>query len=353
METPKHPRCATALCDGQARHVQSGSRPSAGRGRATAGEVVVIGGPTASGKSGLALDLARVLDGVVINADSMQVYRELSVLTARPGPADMAHAPHRLYGVLSGEERCSVARWRAMSLAEIDAAHGAGKLPIVVGGTGLYLRALMAGLADIPEIPEPIRAATGELFEALGGAAFHDELRRRDPKAATRLPPGDRQRLVRAFEVMAATGRSIVDWQNEPAAASQGLSFHAIALMPEREPLYAACNARFLAMMDSGALDEVRDLAHAELDPSLPVMKALGVPELLGHLAGNLMLDEAVAAAQQATRRYAKRQLTWFRHQWPGAGVDLLSSQVLPAQYSGSGIHDILAGIGRGEGDGS
>lgn len=305
------------------------------------GQVVVIGGPTASGKSALAVDLARTTGGVVINADSMQVYRDLEILTARPDAADRARAPHRLYGILAGTERCSVARWREMALAEIDEAHAAGRLPIVVGGTGLYLRALMEGLADIPEIPPHIRQATVELHQVLGNEAFHEELGRRDPRAAARLHPGDTQRLIRAFEVMAATGRSIVDWQAEPAQPPEGLSFYAVALLPDREALYSVCDARLVAMIRRGALEEVRALDRAGLDSALPVMKALGVPELLRHVRGEIDLEEAVEAAQQSTRRYAKRQLTWFRHQWPAAGGNIAVSRRFLSTYR----PDLLAQI--------
>lgn len=288
--------------------------------------VIVIAGPTASGKSALGLAVAEAFGGTIVNADSIQVYRELEILSARPGPAELARAPHRLYGVLSAAERCSAARWRALALDEIaaaqGAAQGASRLPVLVGGTGLYLRALLDGLSPIPDIPAEIRAAALGRMAALGAPAFHAELGRRDPAMAARLAPADRQRLVRAWEVLEATGRSLADWQREPAvAAGEGpaLAPLCFVLEPPRPALYAACDARFRAMVDAGALAEAERLARLGLDPNLPAMKAVGVPELIAHLRGEMALEPAIAAAQQATRRYAKRQLTWFRHQMAGA----------------------------------
>lgn len=282
-------------------------------------DVVVIGGPTASGKSGLALAVAEAFGGTVINADSMQLYAELDLVTARPPTEDLARAPHRLYGVLPAAERGSAARWRGMALAEIGDAKAAGRLPVVVGGTGLYLRALMQGLSEVPPIPEAVRAAAHERLEALGGAAFRAELVARDPDSA-KLNPGDTTRLTRAWEVLEATGRPLTQWQAEAEqGAPEGLRFAVVVLDPPREDLYALCDRRFLAMMEQGALEEVRrfdDLARAAaFPPDLPAMKALGVPELRRHLHGELTLEAAIALAQQSTRRYAKRQVTWFRHQ--------------------------------------
>lgn len=278
--------------------------------------VVVIGGPTASGKSGLALALARHANGVVINADSMQVYRELHVITARPPAADEAAAPHRLYGVVPAAERMSVARWRELALAEIDRAHGEGRLPIVVGGTGLYLRALMQGLSDIPDIPPEVRAAAMELQAEIGSPALHARLMAVDPATAARLHPTDSQRLIRAWEVWQATGRSISDWQAvPPEAAPSHLHFRPLVVEPPRDRLYAQCDARFVAMLQQGALAEAEALDRLALDPALPAMKALGVPELRAVLHGQMDLPSATVRAQQMTRNYAKRQLTWFRNQ--------------------------------------
>ncbi len=278
---------------------------------------MVVTGPTASGKSGLALALAEALDGVVINADSMQVYRELEILTARPGADALARAPHRLYGSFPGSEVCSAGRWRALALTEIEAAATAGKLPILAGGTGFYLRALEDGLAEIPEIPIEIRDRARALHAAEGGAAFRAALAARDPVMAGRLQAADGQRLIRAWEVLEATGRSLADWQAEAQAEPAPYRFLHLALIPPRDRLYAACDRRFEEMVDRGAVDEVRRLLALGLDPALPVMKAVGVAELGAYLAGEIDRAEAVARAQQATRRYAKRQLTWLRTQSP------------------------------------
>jgi len=278
---------------------------------------VVLGGPTASGKSALALAIAREFGGTVINADSLQVYRELPILTAQPAPEVRAALPHRLYGFLSASERCSAARWAVLARAEIDAAQAEGRLPIVVGGTGLYLRSLLHGLAPVPEIPAEIRDAAKQRLAALGKAAFHAELGSRDPRMAARIRPSDPQRMVRAWEVMEATGRSLADWQaqQDSPRPNDGPRFLTLILMPERAQLYAACDARFRAMVEQAALAEAAALQS--LDPGLPAFKALGLRELIGHIRGECALEAAIAAAQQATRRYAKRQMTWFRHQVP------------------------------------
>jgi tRNA dimethylallyltransferase len=276
--------------------------------------VIVITGPTASGKSALAVALAEVLDGTVINADSLQIYRDLRILTARPDQAAERRLPHRLYGFLDAAERGAVARWRELALTEIAAATKAGRLPILVGGTGLYLRALEEGLAPVPEIREEIRQEAIELHRVLGGEAFRERLSRLDPAAALRLHAGDKQRLVRAFEVVRATGVPIGAWQQRKAPKT-GYRFATILLAPDRSRLYAACNGRFGRMIETGALAEAAAIAARALDPNLPAMKALGLPELLSHLRGEKPLGEAIAAAQRSTRRYAKRQLTWFRHQ--------------------------------------
>jgi tRNA dimethylallyltransferase len=295
--------------------------------------VLVVAGPTASGKSALALAVAEAFGGVVINADSMQVYRDLAILTARPSPEDQARAPHRLYGVLDAEEACSAGRWRAMALKEIEAAHAQGKLPVVVGGTGFYLRALEHGLAEIPEIPAEVRTAARRRHADIGGAAMHAELAARDPETAARLSPGDSQRLIRAWEVLEATGRPLAEWQREADAAPAPYRFLRIVLEPPRESLYAACDSRLRRMVAAGALEEVAALIGRGVDPSAPAMKAVGVPQLAAHLRGECDLDSALAAAQQATRRYAKRQLTWLRTQFPR---DDLSTFVIKAQFSES-----------------
>jgi len=281
---------------------------------------ILIAGPTASGKSGLAIEVAERLEALggatIINADSMQVYRELRVLTARPSPGDEARAPHRLYGVMPAAERSSAMSWRTLALAELHAAWDAGRIPLVVGGTGLYFKALVEGLAPVPEIPPDVRDAARERLTQLGGKAFHDELRRRDPETASRLDPGDSQRLVRAWEVLEASGIALSEWQ---ARAPEGERFPgerlAIKLDVPRQPLYARIDRRFAAMVEEGAANEVAALDALGLDPSLPAMKAVGVPEFRCHLRGEATLEEAVQAGQTASRRLAKRQMTWLRHQ--------------------------------------
>jgi len=295
--------------------------------------LVIVAGPTASGKSALALAVAEAIGGTVINADSMQVYRDLAVLTARPGAAELARAPHRLYGVIDAAEACSAGRWRDLALAEISLARQAGRVPVLTGGTGLYLRALLEGLAPVPPVPAALRAEARALHARLGGEAFRQALAEHDPDAARRLAAGDTQRLIRAYEVVWATGRPLADWRRGQGPA-EGPPAVAAVLLPPRAELYAACDARFLAMMERGALAEVEALLARRLDPALPAMKAVGVRELAALLAGRMSREAAVAAAQQATRRYAKRQYTWFRHQMPEGGA--LRKLVVDEQFSES-----------------
>ena len=281
--------------------------------------VLVIGGPTASGKSALAVALAEQLGGEVINADSMQIYRGLPILTAQPDAATRARAPHRLYGVLDLDQSCSAGRWRSLAIAAIAAARAQGRVPIVVGGTGLYLRALMTGLAEIPDTPPELRARLAAQLEAIGAPAFHRALSERDPEMAARLLPSDRQRLIRAAEVLEATGRSLADWQRatKPKLAGEAaLRFRTVLVAPPRAELYAACNDRFRRMVEQGALLEAQHVAERGLDPALPGMKTLGLPALLSHLRDELPLDGAIEQAQSATRHYAKRQVTWFSRQF-------------------------------------
>jgi tRNA dimethylallyltransferase len=292
-------------------------------------KLLVVAGPTASGKSGLALAAAQEFGGMVINADSMQVYDGLRVLTARPSEAEEALAPHRLYGILPPSEACSAGRWLELAKAAVAEARLSGLLPIVVGGTGLYLRALTQGLSPIPDIPDAVREASRALFDRLGNAAFHAALAERDPVVAGRLHPSNSQRLVRAWEVLEATGRSLADWQEIPPSGAVDAQIATIVLDPPRALLNQTCDRRFLAMVEQGALEEVRALLDLDLDPALPVMKALGVPDLAAHLRGRLGREEAIARAQQATRQYAKRQGTWFRHQ-------MKQAEFMPAQFSES-----------------
>jgi tRNA dimethylallyltransferase len=278
--------------------------------------VLVVAGPTASGKSALAVCLAEALGGVVINADSMQIYRELRILTARPSEADELRVPHRLYGVISAAERASVAWWRDRALAEIARAGEAGLVPILCGGTGLYLRALMQGLAEIPDVPVAVFEAARARHAELGGAAFRDELALVDPVTAARLESGDSQRLIRAWSVARATGRPLSAYQEAPVGPPDHLDFRTILIDPPRAEQVEAINRRFRAMMAEGALEEVAALGALGLPENLPAMKALGVPELLEATRGNLPLEAAVERATIATRQYAKRQRTWFRHQF-------------------------------------
>ncbi len=304
--------------------------------------ILLITGPTASGKSRLGVAVAEEFRGTVINADSMQVYRDLAVLTARPGPAELARVPHRLFGVLDASELCSAARWLALAEAEITAAARDGRLPVLVGGTGLYLKSLLRGLAPVPEIPAEVRRAARTLQKELGGDEFRAALAKRDPVGAARLNPADTQRLVRAYEVVVATGRSLTDWQREQARAVRP-RVAAIVLLPPRDALYSAIDARFASMAEVGALDEVRALMARQLSPDLPALKAVGVRELAAHLRGEITLDAAIAAAQQASRRYAKRQMTWLRTQLPPPQE--LPTHTLYAQYSESLLPEIFSFI--------
>ena len=318
--------------------------------------LVIIAGPTASGKSGLALALAEKLDGIIINADSMQVYRDLAILTSRPGVSETARVSHRLYGVLDGDSPCSAARWREMALEEISAAAGQGRRPVCVGGTGLYLRALIRGLAAIPEIPETVHRAARERYKELGCEAFYGELAARDPETVARLHMNDRQRLIRAWEVFEATGWGLREWQKretpQEGLAAAGVRLAMIVLMPPREALYGACDKRFHGMIKSGLLDEVQALDARGgvrenirgIDPALPVMKALGLREMLRHCRGEISLEDAVLEAQQATRRYAKRQMTWLRHQLDTQGME---SMVIEGLYEETQLPDIFSFLHR------
>ncbi len=301
-------------------------------------KLIVIGGPTASGKSALALAVAERFDGIVVNADSMQVYDGLAILTNRPDAEEQARAPHRLFGVVPPEEACSAGRWQAMAAAACAEAWRAGRMPVVVGGTGLYLRALIDGIAPVPDVPDDVRSAARALCREIGAPALHAKLAARDPAMAAKLRPSDSQRLMRAWEVLEATGRSLSDWQNAPREGGIDAVHHAIFVAPPRAALYAACDTRFTAMIERGALDEVRSLLARHLDPDLPVMKSLGVRELAAHLAGALTLPEAITQAQTVTRHYAKRQFTWFRHQWS-------PDQILSAQFSESLSNEIFTKI--------
>lgn len=277
-------------------------------------EAILIAGPTASGKSAAALDLAQRFGGAVINADSMQVYRELAVLTARPSSAEMRRAPHRLYGTVPASEPYSVGRFVEDAARALRDAKVEGYLPVLVGGTGLYFKALTEGLAAVPDVPPEIRAHWRAQAERIGTAGLYRELQARDPGMAARLRPSDPQRILRALEVIDATSISLAEWQGADAAAllhPQGL--RRIVIAPEREALYAAIDARFDRMIEQGAIEEVRALLALGLDPALPAMRAHGVRELAAYLSGDSSLEAAVQKSKTESRRYAKRQMTWLR----------------------------------------
>lgn len=289
--------------------------------------VALIAGPTASGKSALAVGLALRLaehgrHAVVINADSAQVYADLAVLSARPSVAEMQGVPHRLFGAWDGAEACSAAAWAARARAEIAAAHAGGAVPILVGGTGLYLKVLLEGIAPIPAIDPEVRAMVRSLPQEEAWRLLQLE----DPERAALLDPTDRQRIARALEVKRSTGVTLADWQQARSGGiAEDVALHPLIIEPERTWLYRRCDARFAAMLAAGAIAEVEALLARGLDPALPVMRAIGVPEIAAHLAGEVTREAMVAAASQATRNYAKRQLTWFRRQppadWPRAAI--------------------------------
>jgi tRNA dimethylallyltransferase len=281
-------------------------------------KAVLIAGPTASGKSALALTLAERFGGTVINTDSMQVYRDLRIITARPTPEEEARVPHRLYGHVDAGVNFSAGAWVADAAKVLEEARAENRLPIFIGGSGLYFKALTRGLSAVPPIPTEIREAVRARLDRCGVEALHAELARRDPASADRLKPRDRARIARALEVVEATGRSLADWHRDglPPLLPQG-AFSALFLAPDRDALYARIDARFEAMLAAGALAEVAKLAARGLDPLLPAMKAHGVPALIRHLTGEITLEEAALIGRADTRHYAKRQFTWFRHQLP------------------------------------
>ena len=276
--------------------------------------VILIAGPTASGKSGLALRLAEEVGGTVINADSMQVYQELSIITARPTPDETARVPHRLYGFVPSAEAYSVGRYLKDAAGAIAAVREEGRVPIVVGGTGLYFKALLEGLSPVPEIDPEIRARWRQRAEKEGAAALHAELQQRDPESAARLMPEDKQRLVRALEVLDSTGRKLGDWQRLPGvpvvAETDAIR---LLLVADRAELMSRIDARFDAMLAAGVLDEVRAFARLGLSEELPAVRAHGVRPLMAHLRGELPLEAAAEGSKAETRQYAKRQVTWHR----------------------------------------
>ncbi|WP_448657382.1 tRNA (adenosine(37)-N6)-dimethylallyltransferase MiaA [Sphingomonas sp. CJ99] len=286
--------------------------------------VALIAGPTASGKSAIALELARRHDGVVINADASQVYADLRILSARPTEAEEAQAPHRLFGHVDGADAYSAAHYAADARAAIDAALAEDRLPILVGGTGLYLRTLLDGIAPVPEIDPAIRVQV----RALPVAEAHHQLQAVDPAAAAWLNPGDTTRVARALEVKLSTGRTLAEWQAQrEGGISERIALTAAILLPDRNWLTQRCDARLTAMFDGGAMAEVRALLSRHLPPDLPVMRAIGVPEIAAMLAGDITRAEALDRAMLATRQYAKRQYTWFRNQPPSDWPRLMTTE--------------------------
>lgn len=284
-------------------------------------EIILLGGPTASGKSSLALKWADEHNGEIVNGDSMQIYRELDILTACPSASEMKHTPHHLYRVLKGDDACSAERWRDMGREIIDEIWSRGKVPIVVGGTGLYLKALVYGLSKVPEIDEKIRENIRHEVKEYGAEAAHKRLSELDQEMASRLAPGDSQRIGRALEVILSTGRSLADWQKEPLVGGlineDDININKNVLERDRAILYERCNDRFDAMIRfGGAIEEVSALMELGYPENVAVMKSLGVPQIIDYLNGKIDLEECITLAQTATRQFAKRQMTWFRNQF-------------------------------------
>ncbi len=304
------------------------------------GGAVLIAGPTASGKSALAMRVAELFGGIVINADSMAVYRDLAILTGRPETADLARVPHRLYGHRDAAEAYSVGAWIVEAEAELRRAWAMGALPVVVGGTGLFFKALTQGLSDIPTVPDAIRSRVRAEAEGVAPEILHARLQALDPSTASRLRASDPQRIVRALEVFAATGRPLAEFQDRrtPAVLPLSRAVIGLALAPDRAGLREAIDARFDRMMAAGALDEVTRLRGRGLDPALPALRALGVPPLLAHLDGDLPLAEAVVRSKAETRAYAKRQQTFARHQ-------LAAFTALPPEEAAARLIDRLTGL--------
>ncbi|MBT7730909.1 MAG: tRNA (adenosine(37)-N6)-dimethylallyltransferase MiaA [Rhodospirillaceae bacterium] len=295
---------------------------------------IVICGPTASGKSDLAITLAQELGGEIINADSMQIYKELEILTSRPDRDDLKTVPHKLFGIRKIINPCSVSIWDNLAQKAIENAVSRGCVPIVCGGTGMYIKYLSTKLATVPNIPADVRLMTREKLMKLGNEKFYQELVKLDPQMEGKIPLGDSQRLVRAWEVFEVTGKSVFTWQAVTPSKTD-LTVCNILLMPDREFLYASCDRRFLGFVDKGALNEAKTIRDLELDPSLPGMKALGLLQLIDYLEGKINLDAAIERAQQKTRNYAKRQMTWFRNQ-------LNSDYTDHSPHTGRHISDIL-----------
>jgi tRNA dimethylallyltransferase len=279
--------------------------------------IQLIAGPTASGKSRLALETAERTGAVILNADSQQLYADLRILSARPTAEDEARAEHRLYGIADAADAWSVGRWSRAVMPVLTELAAEGRPALLVGGTGLYFNALTRGLADIPDIPDSVRDEIGALYDSAGEGSVRRRLVEADPESEAAIAPGDRQRLIRALAVLTVTGQPLSVWRADTRPVLAEGSWQAVVVEPPRDRLYAACDARVDTMVEQGALDEVRALVARRLDPTLPAMKAVGVRDFAAHLRGEVSLNDAVTAVQQATRNYAKRQLTWFRNQTP------------------------------------
>ena len=280
----------------------------------------IIAGPTASGKSDKAMELAEQLDGVIINCDSQQIYDGLPLLSAQPSEEDKARVPHRLYAALHPNDVCSAGNYRELAEPVIEEVIKSGKTPVICGGTGLYIKALIDGLSPIPDIPDDVRDAVVAKYEAIGAEEFYKELEQRDPEMASRFHVNHKARIIRAMEVLEATGKSLAEWQEMPRQGPpEHWEFEIHKILPEREDLYDRCNRRFEWMVENGALEETKEFADrlesGDVKEGVPLCKALGFKELRAHLKGELELDDAIEIAQGITRRYAKRQVTWFRNQ--------------------------------------
>ena len=304
--------------------------------------VLVIAGPTASGKSALGLKLADALGGEIVNADSMQIYQDLPILTAMPDAEDQAQVPHHGYGVLDGAERCSVARWLDLTRDIVGDIHARGKIPILIGGTGMYLRAAMDGISPIPEIEPQYRDQASAQYDDMGGAAFRQALAEKDPVLAARLNDGDRQRLIRGMEVVLGTGTPLSQWQDIPLQGQLKADFTTVTIMPPRHELYDAINRRYPLMLANGGIDEAQQLMARGLDPSLPLMKAVGLPPVLAYLRGEIDAEAMVTEACQDSRRYAKRQITWFNNQMQ---ANFCEDSSYFEQFSESFIKKILSKV--------
>lgn len=280
-------------------------------------DILFLAGPTASGKSALSLHAARALDGEIINADSMQIYDGMAVITARPEPHEMGGIPHHLFGVIDPSQRCSVGQWSKLALAAIKDVTGRGKRAVLVGGTGLYFKALVEGLAPTPDVPPSVMAEVNALFETGGLDALREVAEALDPVGAARIEAGDRQRLMRLVAVAKASGRPLSEIQSDTRPLIDPARVLGVVIAPDREALYARIEARFDQMVSHGALEEARAIAERRLTPDLPAMKAVGLPPLIAHVQGQLDLDDAIDLARRDTRRYAKRQFTWFTNQHP------------------------------------